>query len=429
MRTRKLSTIGALAGQHRLFEWTLARALVAGGVPVRHVDAEGSWVETERAETLLSRLDLVELRATSRTDRLACRTSQRWVAGYPALVAEWHPTRNGDLFPDQVSFGSHARIWWKCAAGPDHEWQARPNGRTSGRGCPFCAGQRVSVTNSLESLRPDLARMWDPTKNEGLSPQDVTAQSHKRVWWRCLLDPEHSWRSGPAATTGCPFCAGKRLSPQRAVAVRAPDLEFQWHPRNELGPEEAFAGTQAVVWWRCARGHEWQASVRNRALRGHGCPTCANRPPEARTSLASVHSDLAAQWHPTKNGTLRPVDVPPGSRRTVWWKCIAGPDHEWSTSVANRVAGTNCPFCANQRVSITNALATRFPEVAAEWHPTRNGRLHPEGVVFGSSLGAWWRCQQGHVWKARVASRTRQGSGCPRCRHGGRYGGRQDRVE
>ena len=74
----------------------------------------------------------------------------RFLSDYPSLVAEWHPIRNGVLSPHDVSYGSAARIWWKCAVGPDHEWAATPNSRTSlGNGCPFCAGRRVSSTNSL----------------------------------------------------------------------------------------------------------------------------------------------------------------------------------------------------------------------------------------------------------------------------------------
>jgi hypothetical protein len=42
--------------------------------------------------------------------RMRGHGSRYWVAGYPRLLAQWHPTRNGDLFPDEVSFGSGKRI-------------------------------------------------------------------------------------------------------------------------------------------------------------------------------------------------------------------------------------------------------------------------------------------------------------------------------
>lgn len=369
---------------------------------------------------VLDRRALARARAVAREIRMRTRTSKLWVAGYPELVREWHPKRNGDVFPDEVRFGSHLRIWWKCTEGPDHEWQARPNGRTSGRGCPFCAGQRVSVANSLATLRPDLAPLWHATKNGKTTAAGVTAQSHKQAWWQCPKDASHVWRSALVTTTGCPYCAGKRISHARTLRARAPAAAREWHPANESTPEEIFAGSPIVVRWRCDRGHEWESSVRNRALRGHGCPICAHRPPAKPESLAAMHPRLASEWYAEKNAPLRADAIPSGSPRRVWWRCTAGDDHIWQTSVANRVAGTDCPFCANQRVSRTNCLATKNPKVAAEWHPTRNGALTPHDVVEGSSRSVWWRCGQHHVWRARVAARTRMGTGCPRCARGRR---------
>lgn len=105
-------------------------------------------------------------RYLTRAQRLAVRTSKQWVSGYPKLVAEWHPTRNVDLFPYDVRYGSERKVWWKCANGPDHEWLMEVNQRTThGRQCPFCTGRRASVTNSLRTVAPKLARQWHPTKN------------------------------------------------------------------------------------------------------------------------------------------------------------------------------------------------------------------------------------------------------------------------
>jgi hypothetical protein len=98
----------------------------------------------------------------------------------------------------------------------------------------------------------------------------------------------------------------------------------------------------------------------------------------------------------------------------VWWKCDAGPDHEWQTAISNR-HNNRCPFCMNRRVSVTNSLAAVEPKVAAEWHPTRNGRLTAHHVTRGAHHLVWWRCQFGHEWKATVNHRTAHNAGCPRC--------------
>ena len=116
---------------------------------------------------------------------------------YPDIAAQWHPTRNGDLTPDQVAAGLAKKIWWKCPKGPDHEWSATLNNRTgvNKRGCPYCAGQQVSVTNSLKSLHSDIAAEWHPTKNGDLTPNQVIAGSNKRFWWKCPKGPDHEWQA------------------------------------------------------------------------------------------------------------------------------------------------------------------------------------------------------------------------------------------
>lgn len=63
----------------------------------------------------------------------------------------------------------------------------------------------------------------------------------------------------------------------------------------------------------------------------------------------------------------------------------------------------------------TLALAITNPEIAAEWHPDKNGTDTPETVRPASNKAFWWRCEKGHVFQASPASRTRNGLGCPGC--------------
>jgi hypothetical protein len=117
-----------------------------------------------------------------------------------------------------VLAGSPEKLWWRCDQGPDHEWQASPLalGKMSlavgRRGCPFCAGKRASVTNSVAS-NPQLAAEWHPTANGDLEPDQVVAGTGARLWWRCAEVPEHEWQTSGANRlkgTGCPRCL-KRL--------------------------------------------------------------------------------------------------------------------------------------------------------------------------------------------------------------------------
>jgi hypothetical protein len=84
-------------------------------------------------------------------------------------------------------------------------------------------------------------------------------------------------------------------------------------------------------------------------------------------------------------------------------------------SIDKRRSLLGCPFCANRRVSCTNSLATVEKKIAREWHPTKNGKLQPTDVVYGSSKMVWWLCKYGHEWPATVKNRTYYGTGCPGC--------------
>ncbi len=108
-----------------------------------------------------------------------------------------------------------------------------------------------------------------------------------------------------------------------------------------------------------------------------------------------------------------------GSNRRVWWICAKGCDHEWEAVIASRVRGNKCPYCAHQKLSVTNSLATLYPEVSKQWHPTKNINLTPNQVISGSNKKAWWRCPNNpnHEWEAVIASRV-NGAGCPICNLG-----------
>lgn len=195
------------------------------------------------------------------------------------------------------------------------------------------------------------------------------------------------------------------------------ELLAQWDRQANLPltPEAISYGSTKKVWWRCNLGHEWQAEIRSRTD-GCGCPVCANRAvARGINDLASQLPELAREWHPAKNGTLTPQDVTSGTKRKVWWRCKNG--HEWRASVQSRTLdGTGCPVCAGQVILPgENDMASRFPEVAQEWHPTKNGTLLPSQVSPTSKRPVWWLCPLGHEYVAAVGIRTIQNSGCPYC--------------
>ena len=188
-------------------------------------------------------------------------------------------------------------------------------------------------------------------------------------------------------------------------------------PANRRALEVASVGRRAHA--SPHLGHRYRRNS-CRSLSGLPLDTCRlrQRPFHDPLRLAAVEPEIARQWHPTKNGALNPRDVSCGSGKRVWWRCAAVPDHEWETAVCDRTGPrrARCPYCAGRALSVTNLLLAKAPDVAAEWHSVRNGKLKPKDVVAGSTRKAWWRCRadRSHEWEAAILIRTR-GSGCPQC--------------
>jgi len=119
---------------------------------------------------------------------------------HPNLIKEWHPSLNGDLRPEHVSYGSGKRIWWQCKKDSRHVWDAIISNRARlGRGCPFCVRKRVTKDESLGALYPDLEKEWDYDKNEEFSPYEIPPFSQREIYLVC---PEgHSWKTKPVNLT------------------------------------------------------------------------------------------------------------------------------------------------------------------------------------------------------------------------------------
>ncbi|MEE1111418.1 MAG: zinc-ribbon domain-containing protein, partial [Alphaproteobacteria bacterium] len=63
-----------------------------------------------------------------------------------------------------------------------------------------------------------------------------------------------------------------------------------------------------------------------------------------------------------------------------------------------------------------NDLATTHPNLAAEWHPTKNGAATPQNTITGNGRKYWWICTKcNNEWQATIVHRKFSNSGCPHC--------------
>lgn len=331
---------------------------------------------------------------------------------FPDISKEWHHQKNAELLPENCMPYSSEKAWWQCSN--NHEWMAEINSRAQGAGCPFCAGNKATQERNLLVLYPEIAQTWHASKNGDITPVGVSPRSSLKFWWKC--DHGHEWQETVANRTldcGCPYCSGRRLTPERTLAVQHPRLVREWHPslNGDLTPYEVTYGSRKRVWWRCRKGHEWSTPIKDRSG-GDGCPYCSGLKSSPTCNFELEHPEQAKMWHPTKNHPLKPGDVSPVSGQKVWWQCEQG--HEWERIVSCMGWRTKCPYCSGDLACKESNLQIINPDLAQQWHAYRNGNLTPEMVLPKSKKKVWWKCEHDHIWESTIQNRS-NGSGCPYC--------------
>lgn len=226
----------------------------------------------------------------------------------------------------------------------------------------------MDYKDSLLYKFPDIAKEWDYEKNS-LTPDLITAGSHKRVYWICPIC-KHSYvkavcnRTSPSKrkteSSKCPICLGRTIIPgyNSLKALYPQIVESEWdYDKNIEDPDTLPPHkNKPKYWWKCIKGHSYQASINNK-ISGNGgnCPYCSHQRISLEQSLAEKNPQLTKEWHPTKNGTETPDKVFANSNKVYWWKCsICG--FEWESNVTNRnLLLRGCPNCAR-------GFQTSFPE-------------------------------------------------------------------
>jgi hypothetical protein len=338
---------------------------------------------------------------------------------------EFAKSRGGVLLSEKY-LGSKEHHIWRCAKG--HTWPAQFGSVASKGGvwCPYCSGRlAIEGVNDLETNNPLLALEFDSQKNSPLELKSLKPNSSLKVWWRCGL--QHSFDATVSnrhhLATGCPYCSGhKVLSGFNDLQTLKPEIASLWHPskNGKLLPSEVSRTANKKIYWLCELGHETFNDLRTKVATRGSCSTCSGKLlAPGVNDLATKRPDLAAEWHPTLNGTLSPRDLTPHSNKSVWWLCERG--HHWKKDCGGRAQGRGCPFCAYKKCwPGFNDLATTHPDLLEEWDWERN-TIDPSSIITGGRHKVFWICTEGHesYLAATVNRAFGSESGCPKCSEGG----------
>ncbi len=216
----------------------------------------------------------------------------------------------------------------------------------------------MKTSKLLIQEAPKLADELDLQLNENINLQEIAVYSSKKYWWRCkkcgntwLTSVKHRYQG-----RGCPQCAResrsisnqnkRELSEQYNLQICNPLLSKEWNNEKNglLQPIMVSPMSHKKVWWKCEKGHEWQATISSRS-NGSGCPFCSGRKPIVGINdLPTTNPELIEEWDKTRNSTIDLHSVMRNSHKKVWWVCsVCG--NEWQAYISDRSRGNGCPAC------------------------------------------------------------------------------------
>ncbi len=380
------------------------------------------------------------------------RKLKETVADVPFLMEEWDFEANSaqGLFPEKLGSQSNEPANWKCRYG--HRWPAKINNRYNGRGCPECR-KRLKTSFPEQALYfyvkqkfPDAVNAYKDIFTNGMEldvyiPSIKTGIEYDGVAWHLekTLDREqkkytickengitlYRLKENLDHYTNDQKVADAIIPVRRAFMGKQESYFYLDYAIREMlyvlldfEPSDYFLRREPGCieqYIDALRGPEVKTDVnskrdRNKILESYLAGLEKN-------SLGAQYPDIARLWHPQKNGELNPFMFPPHSGIPVWWLGECG--HEWENPITVVTRGEKCPYCSGQRVlKGFNDLETKFPEIAAQWHPTENGGKTPDMYTAGSEYHAIWLCPVCHQsWKAKITNRTANHRGCPYCAH------------
>ena len=345
---------------------------------------------------------------------------KKLLSEYPELLREWHTTKNGELKPDEVTHGSKKKVWWLCPK--DHSYDARIYHRTSKklRGCPQCSNQSSSPEfRILSEFRFIFHDVKTRHKIEGIEIDVYVPKLNLAIEY----DGSHFHQGKEQKDLE----KNKFLQLRNIEVVRVRCIPLDKITENDLIVENdnlsksdlnrvfktiysyVDTGIKEKINEYLDSDHFLNENLFRKYLSYLPSPLPEN-------SLTTKFPNLVNEWDYEKNHPLIPDQFSGGSGNKVWWLCPKG--HSYDSSIGGRTKRKRgCPFCRGRRVSEDNSLKFLFPKIAKEWHPTKNGKLKPDSITYGSRSKVWWLCPKGHEYDSRLGSRTRKEkpSGCPHC--------------
>ena len=336
---------------------------------------------------------------------------------YPELAAQWHPTKNGAIKPENVLPYSCKKVWWQCKRG--HEWLASPSNRVQGRNCKQCSYEMKTSfpEQCIVYYLSDYFKLESRIKIDNWEADILLADYNIAIEYdgiayhdRLKLQKREEEKNKVFASRNIDLIRIKESYDRSEIDGNTIYFIVN-HKYSNL--QNALLNLLVLL--------EEKTTI---AIPKENIDIERDRQSiykkyisyEKKNSFAENYPELIRFWNNEKNGDMKPSMFSKMSNKHVWWKCPEC-QGEWPESIINMAKGNRCPYCSNHRtLAGFNDLQTRFPDIAEEWDYEENGELKPNMFTPGSNLSVSWKCKNGHKWKKSISYRTHFQKTCPECR-------------
>lgn len=349
---------------------------------------------------------------------------QEYIINNPQLMKEWdwEENRKRNLDPEKLTAGSGKKPSWICSQG--HRWDTTINHRAKrGSGCPYCSNKKIlKGFNDLQFLRPDLMEEWDFEENI-IDPSTVALKSNKDAKWICPKGHKYERKIYLRADgKGCPICMKARGTsfPEQCLFFYTKKL----FPDALNGYKDIFDNQMELdiyipsiktgieydgVFW-----HD-EDSIPREKKKYQICKEHNIRLFRIKEGKFKGFNDVADKiWYIPKKCSDKMLSQYIMEFLKALW--LRGPQ----LPIQIDVGKDKVEILKYKTLRLEDSLEYINPEVAKEWHPTKNGKLTPDLFTPGSGEIVWWLCPKcGREWKATIANRTK-GHGCDNCATGSR---------
>ena len=320
-----------------------------------------------------------------------------------------------------LTYASNKKTFWKCSKG--HNFETKVANRTLlNRGCPYCSNQKLlEGYNDFATIHPELLEEWDYEKNGDLKPNQVMSGSKTKVWWKCKYG--HSYQADlnhktSTNATGCPRCFDGR---QTSFAEQAffyyikkefPDAISRY--KNVFGSK--FELDIYIPSIKTAIEYDGEAWHKNNTLEReqkkyelcHANNIKLIRMREKGYALGSNICDEAFVYENLYKYDVLQYAIYELIKKLTFKMYI-------QMSIDINIERDKNAIRDNMLSIQKESLDDKYPEIAKEWHLTKNGNLKPNMVKPRSDIKVWWLCSVcGFEYESTVGHRT-YGTGCPKC--------------